>query len=434
MRFSQLTHASLRVIAIFIPLVGGAAHAADRQGDSLAVPVVGTPFNARLIAIDSNWNMSLDLQGDPRVVAAADLIHWGTYREDTLASRVILRDGSILVVDVMDVDGASVTVESSLCPATAISRESLAGLVFAPPATVQARDRLLRRIGLQTQTQTQDLVLLKNGDQIAGRLTAAPASAEPRGALGLRAFGLALRADRASVPVAVEDTVAVLLPAEPLTADRPGEPPAAAPVTWLGLQDGSLLGVVAIDIHSPHVSLTLACGQRLTLPAADLWNAVCLVQPLGPATRYLSDLNPLGYQHAPFLELKRTLGRDRNVLGGQLRAGGCIHLKGLGMATTSRVVYELTDADRRFAAELALDDAAGDRGSAVYRIFLEKQQVGSEASWQAAFTSPVVRGGDSPRPMSLDLTGATRIALVVDFADRGDARDYANWLGARLLP
>jgi len=35
--------------------------------------------------------------------------------------------------------------------------------------------------------------------------------------------------------------------------------------------------------------------------------------------------------------------------------------------------------------------------------------------------------------MSLDVNGATRLALVVEMADRVDARDYANWLNARLL-
>ena len=103
------------------------------------------------------------------------------------------------------------------------------------------------------------------------------------------------------------------------------------------------------------------------------------------------------------------------------------------MPTTSRVVYEVTNGNGRFSAELALDDAAGQHGSVVYRVYLEQPRQ-AQAVWQVAYTSPVVRGGDAPRMISLDLNGATKIALIVDFADRGDERDYANWLNARFVP
>lgn len=426
MRCAHFQNLFLWFIAIAIPSTIGTAHGADPPQSGLAVPVVGEPFHARLIKIDSDWRITLNDHGHEWIVSAPDLVRWGTFFENNSASRVVLRDGSILVAEVLSIDDMSITVESAFWPTTKISRDSLAGIVFAPPAITQARDRLLQAIG--RQSQTQDLAMLKNGDQIAGRLTAAPASAEPRDDFGLRAFGVTLRPSRPPVAVLVDDTVAVSL-----RADDRGTIRAAAQVTWLGFQDGSLMAVAAVDIRSLNVRLTLSCGERMTLPAEDIWNEIRLLQPLGTTTRYLSDLTPIGYQHSPFLELKRALGRDRNVLGGQLRSAGGIHLKGLGMPTTSRVVYEVTKGDRRFSAELALDDAAGNHGSAVFRVFLEQQEE-QEASWQAAYTSPVVRGGDAPRPISLDLTGTTKIALIVDFADRGDERDYANWLNARFLP
>jgi hypothetical protein len=46
----------------------------------------------------------------------------------------------------------------------------------------------------------------------------------------------------------------------------------------------------------------------------------------------------------------------------------------------------------------------------------------------------VVRGGDAPTHISVELGDATAIALLVDFADRGDERDLANWLNPRLVP
>jgi hypothetical protein len=47
-------------------------------------------------------------------------------------------------------------------------------------------------------------------------------------------------------------------------------------------------------------------------------------------------------------------------------------------------------------------------------------------------TSEVIRGGDAPVPISVPLGDAKGLALVVDYADRGDELDHADWLDARL--
>jgi len=411
-------------MAMLVALLHGGVLAADRQ-PAWAVPLAGQAFRATLVNIDDG-GITLDTQGQTRNMVPAELVQWGTLRDDAVAARVILRDGSVIVADVLDVARTSITVESGFWPTTQIVREAVGGIVFNPPAGNAARDRLLQRI--RSERLTNDLTLLKNGDEISGRLTAAPDGTVAGDDFGLFAFGVQTRAARPAIPVAVGDTTAVLLGSDT------EQPRAASPVTWLGLQDGSLLAAAKVDQQAGEARLTLACGQRLLVPAGDFWQHVELVQPLG-TVRYLSDLTPLSYQHSPYLALQRSLGRDRNVLGGQLRRAGNPYLKGLGMPTTSRVLYAVTAEDRRFSATLALDDAAGRGGSVVYRVFLERPAGGDSATaWQAAFTSPVVRGGDPPRAMSVDLDGAKTIALIVDYADRGDARDYANWLNARFSP
>ena len=97
------------------------------------------------------------------------------------------------------------------------------------------------------------------------------------------------------------------------------------------------------------------------------------------------------------------------------------------MPSTSRVAYDVAGY-RKFEAELALDEAAELQGSAIFRVLLES----APGEWKPAYESPVIRGGDSPLPVSIDLKGASRLALIVDFADRGDECDWANWLQARL--
>jgi len=164
-----------------------------------------------------------------------------------------------------------------------------------------------------------------------------------------------------------------------------------------------------------------------------MWSRVSCIESRQADVTYLSDLGHADYKHFPFLSARWPLGVDKNVLGGWLRSGGQVVLKGLGMHSTSRVVYEL---DRRYSkleAELALDDQAGRRGSVRYRVLVERG-VATKSNWKLAYTSPIVRGGTPATPLSIDVSNATRVALAVEVADQGDTLDHANWLNARLTP
>jgi hypothetical protein len=153
------------------------------------------------------------------------------------------------------------------------------------------------------------------------------------------------------------------------------------------------------------------------------------LQSLGGEFAYLSDLEPLSYRHVPYLEIPWLYEHDRNVLGGPLAVGGLRYLKGLGMHSASRLTYRLDGTERRFEAAVAIDDAAGDRGSVVFGIHLLR-----DGRWQEAYNSGTVRGGDRPVPVFVDLRGAQGLTLTVDYADRGDELDYADWFDARLVP
>jgi hypothetical protein len=77
----------------------------------------------------------------------------------------------------------------------------------------------------------------------------------------------------------------------------------------------------------------------------------------------------------------------------------------------------------RFEAHVGIDDSTGRRGSVIFRVLVDGQE---------RFTSPILRGGDAPVPVSVDVRGAKKLELIVDYADRGDVLDHADWLDARL--
>ena len=153
------------------------------------------------------------------------------------------------------------------------------------------------------------------------------------------------------------------------------------------------------------------------------------LQPLGSGTSYLSDLKPASYRQVPFLDTAWPYFNDRSTSGNRLRAAGKLYLKGLGVHSAAALTYDLKDGYRQFQAEVAIDDETAGAGSVLFRVLLDR----GDGQWQTAYTSPVVRGGAAPLTVAVDLAGAKRISLRVDFADRGDEQDHADWLQARLV-
>jgi endo-alpha-N-acetylgalactosaminidase len=73
---------------------------------------------------------------------------------------------------------------------------------------------------------------------------------------------------------------------------------------------------------------------------------------------------------------------------------------------------------------VGVDDSTAAQGSVQFRVLVD----GSEK-----FASPILRGGNPPVHVSVDLAGAKKLELVVDYADRADVLDHADWLDARLV-
>jgi alpha-galactosidase len=98
------------------------------------------------------------------------------------------------------------------------------------------------------------------------------------------------------------------------------------------------------------------------------------------------------------------------------------------MHSAARLTYRLEGKYRRFDAAVAVDDSAHRRGSVTFGAYVLR-----DGQWKEASASGIVQGGEEPRPISVDVSGANGLMLTVDFADRGDELDRANWLDARLI-
>jgi hypothetical protein len=431
-----LANLSLHVpyaIGLIATVAVGAAHAqairsstsAERPSDAYVTGFDGTRTPAKLVSVDDRWRLeSITMKGRKRW-NANEWLNWGSFRDDDRKARVILAAGSILTGDATMLDSDRIAVESQWLSRVELQRTSVCGILWRVPVDARQRDRWCDR--LVQPKRKRDELWMASGDQLVGQLSLV--GADPSAA---RDRSTQLRMDpgtgQQALVTSLDNVVAVALASSAQAARPEGE------YGLVGLRDGSRLWLHRVVRDESRLQLWLLDGEMIVVDESSFWPEVTGIQLFGPHVTYLSDVATIGFKHIPFLSLERGYGVDRSAGSGWLRAEGHIYAKGLGMHSTSRLAYNVEPSFRRFYAELAIDDAAQGRGSVIFRVYLEMPDNSERLNaWTAAYESPVIRQGDKPLPIAVDLAGARRMALVVDFAERGDEGDHANWLNARLV-
>lgn len=416
---------ALLLICCLTGLVANDRTSASDPEHALCTLRDGQSFPATLSDVTDTGGAVFEEASGPRTVAMDDLVTWGAYADRSPATHVVMVDGSVLVTDILSIEADAVVVVGRLWQETRLLRSAVRAIVFHPPADPRARDELFFR-AVATDRQDERL-LLENGDELAGHL---PEALRPdAGAFQLTHISWIASDSNQTVDVSVDRLIAVLL------APRPEKlPPASGQETLVGLRDGSLIHVQTMQRGARHLEFQLVAGPRIATepsatPEGQPWNAVVMLQPFRGPVAYLSDLQPIGYRHIPFLDRTWPYWPDRSVSGGRLRHGGHVWTKGLGMHSSSRLAYETGGQYRELHAEVAIDDGAQRQGSVIYRVYVQTES----EEWSMAYESSVVRGGETAVPIRVDLRQAQRVALIVDYADRADQWDHANWLNARLV-
>lgn len=408
------------IILVFVWL--SVAEAMTAASEPVVVALGLAPVEARLRGIGADGAVLFDggaTTADAGArnfsVKADDLVRWGhAATPRAQASLVSLTDGSLMVTAAdwsdkaaVELEGDTLRVRSVAWDDVRLPRSLVAGIVFALHERPQYRRQLEQR--LRKERGEKDLIWLTNEDRIAGRL--------------IKLFG-----DTLVMDVAGRETTLPLSRVEMVAFEARARPPGVAvqPKLIVALRDGSLLyarGMAGVD---GSVNLELAGGEKLTGGNVD--DIVALVGLGGEKFVYLSSIEPAEYRHVPYLTLEWPFRRDENVLGELLCVDGKRYLRGIGMHSAARLTYRLNGNFRRFEAEAALDDSSQGRGSVTFGVYLLR-----DGQWKQAAVGDVVRGGAPPEPVSVDVRGAEMMTLTVDFADRGDELDHADWLDARLI-
>jgi len=128
---------------------------------------------------------------------------------------------------------------------------------------------------------------------------------------------------------------------------------------------------------------------------------------------------------------------DKGYTGQPISLAGRVFTKGLTThaATTaeggpSRLVYKLGGAwkaAKRFKAWIGVDDSGGKEGTCLFLV-----EVCRNGQCQKVFESPLLRRGDAPVAVSVDLSGAEELHLTVTDGSDGISSDHAVWADAMI--
>lgn len=386
----------------------------------------GTRSEAKLGAASENGKLAFDAGGKRFTPEGRDLVRWGAFHSPHDAMLAVLDGGDLLTFSTAAVDGDELRLKSKPFGELRVPVGAVRGLVFQPPYEALVRDRLVDELTLwqaakgEAEKDATLRAMLDNGDAVLGDLAA----------LAADELTIDAAAGRVAVPIGRVRAVA-------FAATKPAGGKRGLRFV-VGARDGSRIAAAEITATDAGFVLRTAWGGELALARDE----VVAIETLGGRATYLSDLPVGGYKHVPYLATTWPLGVDRHVAGGRLRAAGNEHLKGLGMHAAASATYAVDKAYRRFEAEIAIDDSAfadeaettarsrrPPRGSVIFRVYTDA----GDGQWQLRHTSRTVRGGDKPTPIVVDLASAKRLSLIVDFADRADEWDRADWLDARFV-
>jgi hypothetical protein len=312
----------LIAIALLVPL--GTAWAGEpgwAQAARLDVvrgdgePIKAAALQSIALTEDESTASFRSEQGDV-TMPLARLVRWG-HAAPPQVPLLLLADGGRLAateaLQPLRIEEDQLRADTAIFGELAVPLEMLRGVALNLPVDPRRRRALLESIQQANQQAgniTTDLLLLRNGDELAGTI------------IGWEDEAIEIVAAGRTSRIEVEQVAGVSF--NPALTQKLDPSPRRIAV---GFSDGTL--ILAHRLLAGRNDLQLA--SLLPSGLSVKLDKVIFVQPFGFGAVYLSDLEAAGYKHVPFLDLDWDYRRDANVTGGPLVAGGRQYLKGLGM-------------------------------------------------------------------------------------------------------
>jgi hypothetical protein len=182
--------------------------------------------------------------------------------------------------------------------------------------------------------------------------------------------------------------------------------------------------------HGPdgQLEVTTLSGATLRRP----WSAISRLDFSSGKVVYLSDLEVDSFDQKSRIDLGNAgkafddyfgLRRDRGRENLPIRVGGKTYSKSIGLTSRTTATYRLPSGATKFKAVAAIDDAVREAGNVLLTISADGKQL---------YSAPVI-GTAEPVALDLDVAGARKLTILVDYGEDLDIGDYLTLADARIV-
>lgn len=204
---------------------------------------------------------------------------------------------------------------------------------------------------------------------------------------------------------------------------------------------GLRAAVARLAVDGATVNITTPAGVSFAWPLADLESADFSSGKLA----YLSDLEPSSQNWAPMVGLPSgaTIAsqygqprRDHAAFGGPLLlldrnpddasaplTANRTFAKGLALRSRTELVYRLPEGFRRFTALAGIDPATNSAGNVRLSILADDRPL----------LETEIAGGQPPQPIDVQIAGAKKLKILVDFGQNLDTGDWLNLCDPKIV-
>jgi hypothetical protein len=177
-----------------------------------------------------------------------------------------------------------------------------------------------------------------------------------------------------------------------------------------------------------QIGITTVFDDTLTIP----WELVSKIDFSPGKIAYLSDLEPASMQWTPYFDFGQSAPtmadfyaprRDEGREHQSLLLGGKKYDKGLALCSRTAIDFRIPEGMKKFKATAGIDDAVRETGNVRLKILADGKNLFDQA----------ITGKATPTDLNLDLDGAKRLSILVDFGDGFDAGDYLDLAEARMV-
>jgi hypothetical protein len=201
---------------------------------------------------------------------------------------------------------------------------------------------------------------------------------------------------------------------------RASMPAPKGPHALVDLRHGGRLTVTGLEWRDGSFVAELPGVGAITLEAGS----VLTIEIIGGRWEWLSSREPVTYQHTPMLSLDWPYRTDQNLFGGPIVVAGRRFERGISVHSRASLTYELGGRYREFVTAFGLDDTSGPLADVDVRVRVDGQ---------TRYSRDHLRRGELVGPIRLELGGASRIELIVDFGAGGDLQDRFDWIEPALI-